>query len=341
MRRAARIALGALVAALAVAAVLLLPHWLSDARAAEFARAGCFFIAILGLNLLTGYTGQISLGHGALMAIGAYTTAILTADHGMRDLWTIPLAGLVAMGAGFLLGLPALRLSGLYLALATFAFAVAMPALLKKFSGLTGGSQGINLFDKALTRSTGALGPVHIFGREVATNDFLYYLTWGIGLVLAGVAWVLVRGRVGRAFRAVRDSEIAAASAGVNTAVYKTLAFAISGFYAGVAGSLFLLVSNWFVSPSTFLFDKSLLLVVGAVVGGLGSLAGVALGALFIQFMPSWADNLSHAPGAPSVFFGAAIVLAMILLPSGLGGLLVKLAEPLTTRLYTRSQEAE
>src|SRR5262249_61534672 len=140
-------------------------------------------------------------------AVGAYTTAILTADHGFRDLWTIPIAGLVAMAAGFLLGLPALRLSGLYLALATFAFGVAMPALLKKFSGLTGGSQGINLFDKALNRSTGALGSVHVLGRTLATNDFLFYLTWGIGLVLAGAAWLRVPGRVGRAVRPVRDSE--------------------------------------------------------------------------------------------------------------------------------------
>jgi branched-chain amino acid transport system permease protein len=333
MNRGLRIAAGLALAAAAGALVLLLPHWLSDAEAAELARAGCFFIAILGLNLLTGYTGQFSLGHGALMAVGAYTTAILTANHGFRDLWTIPLAGLLAMAAGFVLGLPALRLSGLYLALATFAFAIAMPALLKRFSRLTGGSQGINLFDEALNRSTGALGPVHVLGRSVATNDFLYYLTWGIGLALAAAAWLLVRGRAGRAFRAVRDSELAAASSGINTAFYKTLAFAISGFYAGVAGSLFVLVSNWFVSPTTFSFDKSLLLVVGAVVGGLGSLAGMALGALFIQFMPSWAGNLSHAPGAPSVFFGAAIMVVMILLPSGLGGFLRKLTGPLTSRL--------
>jgi branched-chain amino acid transport system permease protein len=338
VRTALRYALAAAVLAAAVALVLVLPHWLSDARAAEFARAGCFFIAILGLNLLTGYTGQISLGHGALMAIGAYTTAILTADHGLRDLWTIPLAGLVAMGAGFLLGLPARRLSGLYLALATFAFAVAMPALLKKFSGLTGGNQGINLFDQALDRSTGALGSVHVLGRTVATNDFLYYLTWGIGLLLSGVAWLLVRGRAGRAFRALRDSDVAAASSGVDTSLYKTLAFAISGFYAGVAGSLFVLVSNWFVNPQSFQFDKSLLLVVGAVVGGLGSLGGLAAGALFIQFIPTWAADISSSPGAPSVFFGAAIVVLMIVLPGGVGGLVRKLAEPLVTRLYTRSE---
>ena len=338
MRAAARIALGLLVAAAAVAVVLVLPHWLSDARAAEFARAGCFFIAIVGLNLLTGYTGQISLGHGALMAIGAYTTAILTADHGFRDLWTIPLAGLVAMAAGFALGLPALRLSGLYLALVTFGFAVAMPSLLKKFSGLTGGSQGINLFADALDRTTGALGSVHVLGHTLATNDFLYYLTWGIGLILTGVAWLLVRGRPGRAFRALRDSEIAATSFGVNPALYKTLAFAISGFYAGVAGSLFVLVSNWFVSPQSFYFDKSLLLVVGAVVGGLGSLAGLAVGALFIQFVPTWAGDLSNRPGVASVVFGGAIIVVMIVFPGGVGALVQRASGALTSRLYTRSE---
>jgi branched-chain amino acid transport system permease protein len=338
MTRPVSTALGVLVAAAAVAVVLVLPHWLSDARAAEFARAGCFFIAILGLGILTGYTGQISLGHGALMAVGAYTTAILTADHGFRDLWTIPLAGLVAMAAGFVLGLPAVRLTGLYLALATFALAVAMPALLKKFSGLTGGSQGINLFDEALNRSTGALGPVHVLGYAVATNDFLYYVTWGIGLLLAAAAWLLVRGRVGRAFRSLRDSEVAAASSGVNTGLYKTLAFAISGFYAGIAGGLFVLVSNWFVNPQSFGFDKSLLLVVGAVVGGLGSLAGLAGGALFVQFVPSWAGGVSSSPGVPSVAFGAAIVLVMIVLPTGLGGALRRLGSALMSRLYTRSR---
>jgi branched-chain amino acid transport system permease protein len=242
------------------------------------------------------------------------------------------------MAAGFVLGLPALRLSGLYLALATFALAVAMPALLKKFSGLTGGSEGINLFDAALDRSTGALGSVHVLGLTLPTNDFLYYLTWGLGLLLAALAWLLVRGRAGRAFRALRDSEVAATSFGVNAALYKTLAFAISGFYAGVAGSLFVLVSNWFVNPQSFYFDKSLLLVVGAVVGGLRSLTGLAAGALFIQFAPTWAGDLSHAPGVPSVFFGAAIVVLMILLPGGVGGLVNRAARPLTSRLYTRSE---
>ena len=334
-------ALGVLAAAAAVALVVLLPHVLSDGRAFEFARAGTFFVAILGLNLLTGYTGQISLGHGAFMAIGAYTTAIFVADFGIRDVWTIPIAGVVAAVAGFVVGLPALRLTGLYLALVTFALAVAMPSLLKKdvcvghHHCLTGGSAGINLFEKRLNDLTGAATQkVTVLGHTFTQNDFFYYLTWGIGLLLTGVAWLLLRGRAGRAFRAIRDSEIAATSSGVHLATYKTLAFAISGFYAGVAGSLFLLVSlNGFAGPQAFQFSLSLWLLVGAVVGGLGSLPALALGALFIEYMLIWAQDISKSSGAPSVFFGAAIVVVMILLPTGAGGLLRRLAEPLTRRL--------
>ena len=332
-------ALGLLVAAAAVAVVVFLPQILSDTRTYELARAGTFFIAILGLNLLTGYTGQISLGHGALLAIGSYTTAVLVADLGIRDVWTIPLAGLVAACAGFVVGLPALRLSGPYLALATFALAVAMPSLLRKdvcVSGhcLTGGTSGINLFETHLDDLTGAATlKVTLAGHAITQTDFFYYLAWGIGLVLTGAAWLIVRGRAGRAFRALRDSEIAAASAGVHLARYKTLAFALSGFYAGVAGSLFLLVAlNGFAVPTAFGFDLSLLLLVGAVVGGLGSLWALALGALFVEYMPIWAQDLSHAPGLPSVFFGGAIVLLMIVLPSGIGGLGRRVVEPLTRR---------
>src|SRR5213078_2873494 len=142
-----------------------------------------YFIAIVGLNLLTGYTGQISLGHGALMAIGGYTTSILVTHEHWRDVWTIPLAGLAAGVVGFLIGLPALRLSGLYLALATFAFAVAMPSLLKKFDHLTGGSEGLRLLESAPLQVTGLSGTVTIFGHSMTQNHFLYYLTWAIAIV--------------------------------------------------------------------------------------------------------------------------------------------------------------
>src|SRR5438093_1905973 len=257
MRLAAGIGFRVLVVAAAIVLFLLLPHLVSDFHSGDLAQAGAYFIAIVGLNLLTGYTGQISLGHGALMAIGAYTTAIIVVHEHWRDVWTIPLAGLAAGIVGFVVGLPALRLSGLYLALATFALAVALPSLLKKFSGLTGGSEGLRLLESAPAQVTGLSGTVTVLGHTTTQNRFLYYLTWGIAIVGLALAWLIVRGGFGRAFRAVRDSEIAAASAGVNLAAYKTLAFALSGVYAGVAGSL-LAIQKELVSPLSFTFLLSI-----------------------------------------------------------------------------------
>jgi branched-chain amino acid transport system permease protein len=314
---------------------LFLPHFVSDFHSRDLAQAGVFFIAIVGLNLLTGYTGQISLGHGALMAIGGYTTAALVVHEHWRDVWTIPLAGLAAGIVGFIVGIPALRLSGLYLALATFALAVAMPSLLKKFSGLTGGTQGLRFLESAPFQVTGLKGTVTIFGHTMTQNHFLYYLTWSIGLLGFAVAWLIVRGRFGRALRAIRDSEAAAASAGVNLAAYKTLAFALSGVYAGVAGSLFAIQAE-IVNPLSFTVLLSILIVVGAVVGGLGSLPGLVLGAFFIQYLPTLAGHVSSRPGVPEFVYGATIIVVIILLPGGAGGLLRRLAAPLTSRLYTR-----
>jgi branched-chain amino acid transport system permease protein len=334
-RRALGIGLWLLVATAALVVYAFAPRFVSDFHSRDLAHAGVFFIAIVGLNLLTGYTGQISLGHGALMAIGAYTTAALVVHEHWRDVWTIPLAGIAAGIVGFLIGLPALRLSGLYLALATFAFAVAMPSLLRKFSGLTGGGQGLRLLEEAPLQVTGLSGTVTIFGRSMTQNHFLYYLTWGIGLLGFLVAWLIVRGRFGRTFRAVRDSEVAAASAGIGLAQTKTLAFAISGVYAGVAGSL-LAIQDEIVNPLSFTFLLSILILVGTVVGGLGSLPGMVLGALFVQYLPDLSTRVSSAQGVPDFVYGAAIILVMILLPTGAGGLLRRLARPLTTRLYLR-----
>jgi branched-chain amino acid transport system permease protein len=323
-----------LVAALLLAYAFA-PRLVSDFHSRDLAHAGVYFIAIVGLNLLTGYTGQISLGHGALMAIGGYTTAALVVHEHWRDVWTIPLAGLAAGIVGFLVGLPALRLSGLYLALATFGLAVAMPSLLRKFSGLTGGGQGLRPIESAPEQVTGLSGTVTILGHTTTQNHFLYYLTWGIGLLGFVAAWLVVRGRLGRTFRAVRDSEVAAVSAGVDLARTKTLAFALSGVYAGVAGSL-LAIQDEIVNPLSFTFLLSILILVGAVVGGLGSLPGMALGAFFVQYLPDLSTHVSNKPGVPDFVYGAAIILVMILLPTGAGGLLRRLASPLTTRLYLR-----
>ncbi len=349
---------GPLVFVVATVAVLLLPRFISDFRAQEFAYVGIYFIALLGLNVLTGYTGQISLGHGAFMLIGGYTTAILMSDSDpplellghqftgdMRDIWTIPLAGLVAGLAGFLFGFPALRLTGLYLALATFAIAVAAPAVVKKYEGFTGGGGGINLFEvETRTQATSitdpvtfeeTVTPINVLGIEVPTfNEWLYYLSWTIALVLFAAAWLMLRGRFGRSLRAVRDSELAAASSGVNLARYKTLAFGISAFYAGVAGSL-LAIATTFVNPDTFPITLSIFLLVGVVVGGLGSLWPLVFGAVFIQFLPLWAQEISKSPGAPAVVYGVVLILVMLALPMGAAGLVRQIVS-LTTRGYHR-----
>ena len=334
-RRALGIALWVAVVAVILVAYAFAPRLVSDFHSRDLAEAGIFFIAIVGLNLLTGYTGQISLGHGALMAVGGYTTAALMVHEHWRDVWTIPLAGLTAGFVGFLIGLPALRLSGLYLAMATFAFAVAMPSLLRKFSGLTGGGQGLRMLEDAPLQITGLSGTVTIFGHSMTQNHFLYYLAWGIGLVGFLIAWLLVRSRVGRTFRAVRDSEVAATSAGINLAWTKTFAFAISGGYAGVAGGL-LATQNQIVNPLTFTFLLSIVLLVGTVVGGLGSLPGMVVGAFFVESLPDVSTHVSTAPGVPDFVYGAAIIVVMILLPTGVGGLLKRVARPLTRRLYLR-----
>jgi branched-chain amino acid transport system permease protein len=339
--------------ALFAAIVLVLPSRISDFRAVEFAQIGIFFIAILGLNLLTGYTGVISLGHGAFMAIGAYVTGILMLGRpgleaggltppgwlplgdGMKDLYTIPVAALAAALAGAAFGLPALRLSGPYLALATFGIAVATPIVIRKFGDVTGGSGGLNLFDSP--NLTGAIfNAVHVPGRTLTFNDWLYYLTWTLALGLFLVAWVIHHSRLGRAFRAVRDNEIAATAFGVGLAYHKTLAFTLSAFYAGVAGSL-LAISVFSVQPGAFPVDRSIALLVGLAIGGLGSLAPLVAGAAFLVFLPQWAQDLSKAPGVPGVIYGAVLILLMFVLPSGVGGMLRAVSSPLTSRLYRRS----
>ena len=337
MRRVPRLA-GPLAAFAGLAvAILVTPAFLSGYREQQAAYVGIFTIALLGLNVLTGYTGQISLGHGAFMAVGGYTSAILMADHGVKDLYTIPIAAAVAGGAGFLFGIPALRLSGLYLALATFAIAVGTPAVIKKFEHFTGGGSGKNLFGKP--ELTGSLRPVHVFGHPMSFYNWVYYLVWAIALVAYVVVWLLLRGRVGRAFRAVRDSETAAVSSGVSLARYKTLAFGISAAYAGVAGSLYAIVTNY-VNPDTFPINLSIFLLVGVVVGGLGSLLGLIAGGVLIEFLPNWAQDHWKAPGAPSVVYGVVLIALMLLLPTGVAGLFRRV-EALTTWRYHRPSRSD
>jgi branched-chain amino acid transport system permease protein len=298
---------GAVVAA-AVALVAFMPQLVSDYHSYQLGFVGIYFIALLGLNILTGYSGQISLGHGAFMGIGAYTTAILTVHHGVSDLLTIPLGGLVAGLVGFLFGFPALRLAGVYLALATFALPIALASLAKKFSGFTGGGTGIilNL-------------PHSELGIHTTPSRWIYYVTWCVAAVLLLAAWLFVRGRTGRALRAIHGSQTASAASGVNVAAFKTLAFGVSAFYAGVAGSL-LAIAVAYVNPDTFPISLSILLLTGVVVAGLGSLKGIIFGALFIEFIPLQAQNISKL--APSVVYGLVLIAILLVAPTGAAGVL-------------------
>jgi len=316
--------------ALGVLVLVVLPFVLTDFRTVQLATVGAYFIAILGLDVLTGHSGQISLGHGAFMAVGAYTTAILMANHGIQDLWTIPIAAGVAGVIGLLAGVPALRLSGLYLALATFGIAVVLPTILKKFDHFTGGSSGITLFAKPAQTGHG----VGIWG--LTNNQWLYALTWTVGGLVFLIAWWLLDSRFGRSLRAIRDSELAATAYGVNRAKYKVLAFGVSAAFAGVAGALFA-INVAYVAPDTFPIQLSLYLLVGAVVGFFGSIWGAVLGALLIQFLPDIVGLIPHVDtkqaGPTTLFFGLVLVVLMLVLP-----VVLRAASRLANRSYFGAQ---
>ena len=291
-----------------IAGACLLPFELSGFRLFQFTQVFVYAIALLGLNILTGYNGQISLGHGAFYGIGAYTAAIMIDRWGVPYGWTVPVAGVLCLVVGFLFGLPALRLEGLYLALATFALALSVPQILKHFDGWTGGSQGI-----VLSR------PAAPLGLPLTADQWLYFLSLGVLLVLFMLGWNLLRGRTGRALVAIRDNPIAAEAMGVNAALYKSLAFGVSAAYTGVAGALSALAIA-FVAPDTFNVFLSITFLVGIVIGGLASISGPIFGALFIQFVPNYAQDISKA--APWAIYGIFLIVFMYVMPYGVSGFL-------------------
>jgi branched-chain amino acid transport system permease protein len=294
--------------AVLLALACVLPFLVGNYRVFQLTLVLAYSIALLGLNMLTGYNGQISLGHGAFYAIGAYTAAILMDKGGMAYWATIPIAGVVCLVAGFLFGLPALRLEGLYLALATFALGVAMPQILKHH-GLeqwTGGVQGI-VINK----------PDPPAWLNVSQDQWLYFFTLAWVVLLFVCAWNLLRGRIGRAMVAIRDQPVAAQAMGVNAALYKSLTFGVSALYTGVAGALSAIAIQ-FVAPDSFTIFLSITLVVGVVIGGLASISGAIYGALFIQFVPNFADQISKA--APWAIYGVFLLAFMYVMPTGVAG---------------------
>jgi branched-chain amino acid transport system permease protein len=300
--RAVRLA----VMLVAVGAAVALPFLLSNFRVFQFTQVYIYAIALLGLNILTGYNGQISLGHGAFYAVGAYTTAIMIDQWSVPYGWTILTAALLCLVTGFLFGIPALRLEGLYLALATFALALAVPQILKYFEDWTGGSQGIVLSK-----------PSAPWGLPINPDQWLYYLTLGVLLLLFLLAANLLAGRSGRAIVSIRDNAIAAQAMGVNTALYKSLTFGVSAAYTGIAGALSALVIA-FVAPDAFNVFLSITFLTGIVIGGLASIWGAIFGALFIQFVPNWAQEISKA--APGAIYGVFLIGFMYVMPFGIVG---------------------
>ena len=278
-------------------------------------------IALLGMNLLVGYNGQISLGHGAIYAIGAYVAAILMNQFGWNYAATIPIAGISCFVFGFLFGIPALRLKGHYLALVTFVLAAVMPQLLKHpiLSDYTGGSQGLSL-NKPMTP----------FGLPISQDQWLYYFTLSITAAMFLLGWNLTRGRIGNLMVAIRDQPIAAQAMGVNVAYYKSMTFGVSALYTGIAGALSAIIVQ-FVSPESFNVFLSLSLLVGVVVGGLGTIAGAFYGAIFVQFVPNIAGELSQS--APWTIYGAILMAVIYVAPNGVAGLVSSVSSALRKRL--------
>lgn len=285
-------------------------------------RALIFAIMAIGLNLLTGFAGQISIGHAAFMAVGAFTSYGLTHFMGIPFWGALPVAGLVAAAVGYALGFPALRLHGHYLAIATLGFGVAVPQLLNLWESLTGGWTGVK-----------PAAP-YLLGLSFRGDRPYFYLLLVALWLLAGMAGNIVKSRTGRAFIALRDSDVAAQAMGISLTRYKTTAFALSAFYAGIGGSLYAHLINY-ISPHDFGLGISMELFTIIVLGGLASVNGSIVGALFMSFLPKLVERLSHAlqragtfDSSPflsnmfknlhQVLMGVILILVVLYLPMGL-----------------------
>jgi branched-chain amino acid transport system permease protein len=293
---------------LGVAAVAL-PFVVKNFVVFQITLSVIYAIAILGLNLLTGFNGQFSLGHNAFYAIGAYTAAIMMEHGDIAYYWTLPAAGAVCLVSGFLFGLPALRLEGIYLALATFALADATPQLLKAsfLEPWTGGVQGIVI-----------VKPDAPFGLPLNADQWLYFFTLGVALILYVCAANLVASRTGRALVAIRDHPLAASAMGINVPLYKSLTFGVSALYTGIAGALGAIAIQ-FVAPDSFTFALAVALFVGLVVGGVGSITGTLIGGVFVLFVPNIAEQVSK--GLAGAVYGIILVLVIYVMPTGAAGM--------------------
>jgi branched-chain amino acid transport system permease protein len=277
-----------------------------------FSLLAIYALVSLGLNLLMGYTGQIAAGHAGFLALGAYFTAIIG-----NNLQWVPcpvillMAGIFTGIIGFLLGIPILRLKGFYIAMATLAFGVVVSEVILQWSSLTGGDNGFSV------------PTARIAGFAFDTDLKLYYLIIPVTLAMTILARNLVNGYIGRAFIALRESEIAAQTIGIDLARYKTIAFAISAFYTGVAGGLFAYLIT-FLSPDAFSIELSIDFIAMIVIGGMGSIIGSIIGAVILTGME---QILAGLLDLEVLIFGISLIVFMIFMPKGISGMIYDLKE--------------
>jgi branched-chain amino acid transport system permease protein len=281
------------------------------------------FISVLvslGLNLLAGYAGQVSIGHAAFYAIGAYSSAIIQERFGIPFLGSMPIAAALTAAIGYIVGLPAIRLQGLFLAMATLAFGLVIEEFLIIAEPLTHGPDGMAVPDAVI-------GPWVLTSN---TNGF-YYVCLIVASLMTWVAVNIVNSRTGRAFVALRESEIAAQTNGINLAGYKTIAFAISAFYTGLAGALYAQAVT-FIAPDGFTIFLSIQFLAVIIIGGMGSILGSILGAITLVLLPELFAKMPAEWGAPMIFYGAALILVIMFMPLGIAGFVTKIRYNLTLR---------
>jgi branched-chain amino acid transport system permease protein len=314
-----------------VAFFLIVVNSLENFSALHWATAMTLGVAILGLNIVTGYSGQISVGHSAFFGIGAYTTMILVADYGWPFLATLPVAGAFGFIVGFVIGIPALRIRGLYLALITLGLALAFPAIAKSdnFLGIdvaswTGGSNGLSITGGDVTSVEGfRWAPPSWAPDSWTNNDWIFTTLLLIAIVLFVLTSNLVRSRVGRGLVAMRDNETGAAVSGVYPAQYKVFAFATSALVTSIGGGCFALAATT-IGPDTFGLQRSIEFIAGLVIGGVATILGPAIGGALVEFLPYWAFDVNwpiigrlDGPEA-GVLYGLLLILIVFFMPGGI-----------------------
>ncbi|MFC5677124.1 branched-chain amino acid ABC transporter permease [Aeromicrobium endophyticum] len=305
--------IGAVLAVL----VILWGGQLDPFNQGQLTRVAIFAIAIVGLNIATGYIGLLSVGHSAFFGLGAYTTGVLVVKYEWDPLMTIPAALVVCLVVGLLVGLPALRIRGLYLAMVTLAFGVAFPEIVAHFDDLTGGAEGMTIRRQQLR-------PPEWSGFTLGErSQWVYWLCVVVLLIVMWIAHNMVRGRYGMAMIAVRENEIAAASSGINIAVMKVTAFGVSGAVTGVAGSLFAMYIGSLFAEGSFTLLAGITLLIGLVIGGEATRSGPLVGALAVVFVPYYAAELGQGQVA-AVLFAVVLIFVIFVAPAGIVGGIAK-----------------